>query len=375
MSRGDQGRPSIITVVKKRLLKPPDEDGQIILFKVGGQDGRRIDDFGPLIVAHQPYFFHPGVALKFFLLHSLPVRRKETLFVDSDRLNLAVNLPPPRFGEATRMVDLISHPGPLLDLPNPSPKFWEEKFKVIDRHIERLSPADYPELSSCWKRFQAVIRPLFQRPLLKETLASAFLGYSGLPQNFVFLSDLLRGEEFKNFFLEIRRCGREFAAAFNLALERYRAEFKFRFRNFPFPPLRPGELPFWRLEAGKRLPLFEKDIPPGDYFHDTILPRASALTLFLRLQRRAVLIHGVGGANYEWIQDRLLERFFLVEPPPYLVVSGTFWAGRFAGRDFPYFFYPPERVRERLDFVLKASCLTTDGRRTPLADTTPLPIQ
>ena len=62
----------------------------------------------------------------------------------------------------------------------------------------------------------------------------------------------------------------------------------------------------------------------------------------------------VGGANYEWIQDCLLERFFSVDSPPYVVVSGTFRMSQFAGRDSPYFFYPPRRLKEALDLALES---------------------
>ncbi len=52
-------------------------------------------------------------------------------------------------------------------------------------------------------------------------------------------------------------------------------------------------------------------------------PRALTLTLWARLLLADVFIHGIGGAKYDRITDRLMERYFGVEPPTMACVSAT----------------------------------------------------
>ncbi len=77
------------------------------------------------------------------------------------------------------------------------------------------------------------------------------------------------------------------------------------------------------------------------------------MTLFLRLYKTDIFIHGVGGRNYEWIQDRIIEKFFKNPPPPYAVISGVFLSKGFKTRDFPYFFFNPGRIKGSLERFVK----------------------
>jgi hypothetical protein len=54
-----------------------------------------------------------------------------------------------------------------------------------------------------------------------------------------------------------------------------------------------------------------------------IRPRALVTTLWARLALGDLFIHGIGGAKYDRVTDGLLERFFGLEPPGFLVVSAT----------------------------------------------------
>ena len=46
-------------------------------------------------------------------------------------------------------------------------------------------------------------------------------------------------------------------------------------------------------------------------------------TLWARLALGDLFIHGIGGAKYDQVTDRLIERFFGIRPPGFLVVSAT----------------------------------------------------
>jgi hypothetical protein len=54
-------------------------------------------------------------------------------------------------------------------------------------------------------------------------------------------------------------------------------------------------------------------------------PRALTLTLWARLCACDLFIHGIGGAKYDRITDRLIESYFGVSPPVMGCVSATLW--------------------------------------------------
>jgi hypothetical protein len=51
--------------------------------------------------------------------------------------------------------------------------------------------------------------------------------------------------------------------------------------------------------------------------------RALTTTLFARLLVADIFIHGIGGGKYDEITDEIMRRLFVIEPPAFLVVTGT----------------------------------------------------
>ncbi len=51
--------------------------------------------------------------------------------------------------------------------------------------------------------------------------------------------------------------------------------------------------------------------------------RALLTTLAARLLFGDLFLHGIGGAKYDRLTDAIIRRFFGIEPPAYMVVSGT----------------------------------------------------
>jgi hypothetical protein len=198
---------------------------------------------------------------------------------------------------------------------------------------------------------------------LRERLADAFIRFSGISTPWTFLSDVLGGEHFQQFVERLRTDAHRFREIYNNALDRFAREFRFRYRSFPFPKLRTGELPLWVVKDGKRHQFNERLFEGSDLSVQTVLPKASPLTLFLRRHHCSLFVHGVGGANYEWVNDRILEEFFGVEPPPYFVMSGTFHPFGDEERDVPYFFMAPDSLRAALhDLFMKS------GKNLPVDD-------
>ena len=171
-------------------------------------------------------------------------------------------------------------------------------------------------------------------------------GKKEIERDYYFLSDLLKNKCYEEFFRKIYVECDLFREIFNAVIDEYGTEFRFRYKNFPFPKLQEDELPFWIVHKNKRFRCFRKDIETSDISKLTIFPRAAALTIFLRLYRLDVFIHGIGGGNYEWVQNRMIERFFKKTPPSYTIISGTFLLENHKERDLSYFFFPPETIRE-----------------------------
>ena len=53
-------------------------------------------------------------------------------------------------------------------------------------------------------------------------------------------------------------------------------------------------------------------------------PRAVVTTMFSRLVLSDIFLHGVGGARYDRLTDVIIERFFGIPAPGFVVASATF---------------------------------------------------
>jgi hypothetical protein len=152
-----------------------------------------------------------------------------------------------------------------------------------------------------------------------------------------------------------------FHAAHNAALEEYRVVHKLRSVSQPLPDLarRDDELeaPFWiwnrqdptrrrlwvtrngnsiRLSDGGAYSWECDDANVGniaallrgmneDGFAGgfKVRPRALVSTMMLRLLASDLFIHGIGGAKYDQVTDRIIADFFGIEPPGFLTATGT----------------------------------------------------
>lgn len=303
----------------------------------------RIGDDDRVGTAHQPGFFNAGVALKFQLLDALPRGAKTRIFIDTDRAVVALKVP--RGGGPPERMALLESDAILRDLLAPPDAAVRDFF---DRLEGALARSGIPGAAGCIPRVREFGAILRRRGggLLKDALAGAFLEYAGLPGDYVHLSNLLRGEPYRAFVLRIFDDDARFRDIFNTALGEFREEFRFRWRRYPFPPLGEGELPFWVVRGGRRERCFKGAADPSS---DDIIPRAVTLTLFLRLHLLDFFIHGVGGANYEWIGDRLIERFFLERPPPYAAASRTRLLDGSPERDLPFFYFDRGSLRPEVE--------------------------
>jgi hypothetical protein len=142
-------------------------------------------------------------------------------------------------------------------------------------------------------------------------------------------------------------------ALYNGIVRDYRRQNGIRSRNHPVPDLQKDgdwlEAPFWAWHPGqeRRGRLFARktataiDLRVGGETWPAlpltglvnawqarptawkVRTRAMTTTLFARLFLGDLFIHGIGGAKYDELTDELIRRFYGLEPPGFLVLSGT----------------------------------------------------
>ena len=317
------------------------------------------------LAGHQPQMFHPGVWFKNFVLGELAKRDGATavnFIVDGDTLSDAA----------------LRVPGGSVD----QPRAVQVPFDSFDSDIpyEERRIEDRELFASFGRRASEEMKPLLSDPLLKQywpmvmerARESDNLGAClvqarhqleaswGLETLDVPQSWMCRGEAFQWFVAHLLVSLPEFRDAYNESLREYRQRHHVRSRHHPAPDLvEEGawlEAPFWVWTAANprrrrlfiqatadetilsdrrsweaRLPLSPESDATGAVEQLTelqrggvrIRPRALITTLWVRLALGDLFIHGIGGAKYDCVTDRLIERFFRLTPPRFLVVSAT----------------------------------------------------
>ena len=178
------------------------------------------------------------------------------------------------------------------------------------------------------------------------------------------LSHLARTLSFRRFVLQIWRDLPRFHEIYNRSLAEYRIVNRIRSSSHPVPELATEgeflEAPFWIWTADdlrrRRLFVARHRNSDGDDFLEVsdrkmhhlgfnleesrldeslnaidqleaegikIRPRALITTMYARLFLSDLFIHGIGGAKYDELTDAIIRRFFGIEPPEYLTVTGT----------------------------------------------------
>lgn len=322
---------------------------------------------GPLFVTgHQPQLFHPGVWAKNFAVAALARQQRGTglnLIVDSDLLATESLTVPRGPREAPRLEQFP------FDVPRPAQP-WEEATVVeealFDSFGDRVSSAvssDWsyrPVLADAWhdavaaRRRQAALTDCFAALRANEERRLG-TGNLELP-----LSQLEASDPFRWFAGDVLVRAGSFLRLHNDILAEYRRRNRVRSRAHPVPELRERngwiEAPFWVWRGGatQRLPLFVRTADRGlELAADAerigvarlhsgadaargvadlaqlaaegwkIRSRALTTTLFARLFLADLFIHGIGGAKYDEMTDRLMERFYGLTPPDFLTLTAT----------------------------------------------------
>ncbi|MEO6435871.1 MAG: hypothetical protein ABIP55_08930, partial [Tepidisphaeraceae bacterium] len=314
---------------------------------------------------HQAELHHPGVWIKRVLTHFAASR------LSGHALHVAVDTDAPKHltlrwvGDAEPITDdpdlHDAHWTSLLDAPTPA------HLAHIERSLGEASFAATPVAPD----FLVSLRRLsLEQPKLPPALTNAMheLDWSlGLRHHALLAGPIWTSEPFLVFAHHLIARAGEFAQQYNAALADYRREKKVRTPTRPMPDLAAfddsAELPFWldALSTGQRTrPTafvrggYVLTTPGGDEFDFDpaadgwdaaqrlshwlrrnqlrLSPRALTLTMFLRLFVFDQFVHGIGGAQYDQITDRLIASHFKIEPPTFSVATATMYLPEAAGQ-------------------------------------------
>jgi hypothetical protein len=314
-----------------------------------------------LLAGHQPDLFHPGVWLKNFAIQSIGREHGAgslNLVVDNDTVK-HTSIAVPAFANDPQKVHRVLVPYDAFASAIP----FEERtirepiqFADFPRTVERLT-RDWsvpPIITQFW---DDVLRRQAGTPLVGEMFAAARRSLErrwGCHNLEVPLSRLCRTASFAEFAVGLLKALPDFHNAYNAAVRGYRKRNGIRNAQHPVPDLAHDgdwlESPFWAWRAGigRRERLFVRvingrlhlragqqpwpDLPlatdaaawlrlePEGF---KIRTRALTTTLFARLLLADAFVHGIGGGKYDELTDELITTEFGMEPPGFLVVTGT----------------------------------------------------
>jgi len=304
-----------------------------------------------IMTGHQPEFMHPGVWAKGIVASRLAKALGGTavnLIVDNDvAKTMSLPVPVRQHGGICLHHVTFADKGagqPYEGLPAIEP----EAIRRIRCKIRELMGDAYAEsaMPEYLDGFERAERHSFvdQTVAGRRTLDRLF----GLTVTDVRVSTVWGGPMLADWMLRAE----EFAAAYNRALAEYRQEENVRNRDRPMPDLVVDdgrvELAAWAYRIGERrkrlfvertrtlVRLFAEHefigaatvadlesaaLPaPTDW---RIRPRALTLTLWARLLASDIFIHGIGGAKYDRITNRIMRYYYGIEPPEMVCVSAT----------------------------------------------------
>ncbi len=312
-----------------------------------------------VLAGHQPELYHPGVWIKNFALNGLARSLGATplnLVVDNDTAkNSVLHLP------AEDHVAAIPYDQRQSEVP------FEER-AVLDECLFCEVPQAAAKIMGGWN-FAALLPDFWaevcrqgqRTPLLGERFAAARRVFERRWQcaNLEVPLSLVCGTEgFAWFALHILDNLPEFHEIYNTVVDAYRQRYHMRSRHHPVPNLAKDgdwfETPFWAWRSGqkRRERLFVRRTAEGLSLRAgveswpalrfgarsddlvaqwqalagrgyKIRTRALTTTLFARLFLGDIFLHGLGGGKYDELTDEIIRRFYHIEPPSFLILTGT----------------------------------------------------
>ena len=321
-----------------------------------------------VVSGHQPELFHVGVWAKNFTLAGIARRSHAVavnLIIDNDTLaSNSIRVPVGMFDQMR--IERVPFDTSRSPLP------WEEALVLDRRLFQDFGATVSGVLQDTWglepllaKAWPSAIDALADSSRLSDafTAMRAHVERSwGLSNLELPMSRLCETEPFLWFVSHLMMRLPEFHDIYNHVVADYRREHRLRNRMQPVPDLDRDqdwlEAPFWVWRNGdtERGRLFVRRVGSVVELrnreqivatlpfsqHDSLdeavkrlaeLPakgirlrtRALTTTLFARVCLADLFVHGIGGAKYDAMTDRICERLFGLKAPSFLTVSATLY--------------------------------------------------
>ena len=349
-----------------------------------GGDGR-FNEQRVVLSGHQPDLFHPGVWFKNFALDRLAKEHDAigiNLLIDND---LAQS---PGVNVLSGSIDQPSSHRVLIDASTSPIPYEERAIRDLDSFCnfpQRVKAAmggfsaeslDDLMIDKLWP---LAIKATKRSQNLGKCLAEArhrLEAELGLENLEVPLSRVCETQSFLQFFAHVINHAERFRQAYNSAIREYRITNRLRSETHPAPVLQGGpensknsdwiELPFWGWRSDvpneqlRRNRVFFRSLVADDHYELSlgdpsltesevvvlpcckkfgdvthlqgrlkdvavkIRPRALMTTMYARLALSDLFIHGIGGAKYDVVTDKIIGDFFDLAPPRFVAASATF---------------------------------------------------
>ena len=330
-------------------------------------DGESLDAIAqrPILMAgHQPALFHPGVWFKNFALSQVAQQTGSVavnLVIDNDVAS-GSSIRVPRLDPET--LDAAYEAVPYDDagggVPYEQTTIHNQKlFDQFDDEVKRVVAAlvEKPCVDQLWNHAKTAIERCGVAGCALAQARHGLEGELGLQTLELPLGVVCRTTAFAEFVLSILTELPRFQRCYNLAADEYRQHHGIRSTAHPVPNLAeqegwfeaplwiygnqsPVRRPVWvrllddhlvitdreerevkidirypRLAAEKLTSMITPDFK--------LRPRALLTTMYARLILSDLFMHGIGGAKYDQLGDRIIRSFFMVEPPRFMVMSAT----------------------------------------------------
>jgi hypothetical protein len=333
--------------------------------EVTGADGPEPNVDGLVVGGHQPTLFHPGVWAKNFALARIARDVGGTalnLVIDNDLL-ATTRLRVPVGDRENPRVEMVA-----WDEDRPAEP-WEEA-AVLNRELfasfgKRIAPmmARWNVVPLAGEIWPPAVEQLRRSPLARDAMTAARARQErrwGIANLELPLSRLCELDPFLWFASHLLVQLPRFREIHNRVLHEYRRVNRIRSRTHPVADLQETggwqEAPFWVWRAGerRRARLFARQVGRELHLFDgretisrlrlapemdaccavedlrelagrgvRLRTRALTTTLFARLCLADLFVHGIGGAKYDEMTDRIIGRFFGIPAPEFATVSAT----------------------------------------------------
>lgn len=340
--------------------------------------GRGVDAAAtsPLIMTgHQPELFHPGVFAKNIATSELASRGGVglNLVVDND-LMASTRIRVPVGDRDTPGISTVEFDTARAPLP------WEEAnvadIALLESFSDRIAASMQswdidPMVTEFWPAVIENARQRLERDQCASLAECLTAGRASLEHDWGLgnlelpISQLCETSAFRSFAAHILLNAAEFCRIYNQVLSEYRHTNRLRSSSHPVPELQSArgwiETPFWIWQAdnpqrGRLFVRHSEDVlmlatapdeaatvyslilkADADYHEAAaalselqvagwkLRTRALTTTLFSRLCLCDLFVHGIGGAKYDAMTDRIASRFFSITLPDYLTLSATAW--------------------------------------------------